>query len=160
MMLIQHYRDILAELSAAGAEYLVVGGFAIAAHVIPRSTGDIDVWVRADTVNAERVWNALVSFGAPMGDLTPEDLSRPGFGFQIGVAPVRIDILTEIDGVTFDEAWREREHLNFEGVVVPFISMEHLLRNKKASGRPKDLADVVLLEAETSTKKRASSDDA
>jgi hypothetical protein len=160
MMLIQHYRDILAELSAAGAEYLVVGGFAIAAHVIPRSTGDIDVWVRADPANAQRVWNALASFGAPMGGLTPEDFSRPGFGYQIGVAPVRIDILTEIDGVTFEDAWQEREHLNFEGVVVPFIGMEHLLRNKRATGRPKDLADVVMLEAEKSTRERASSDDA
>jgi hypothetical protein len=160
MMLIQHYRDILAELSAAGAEYLVVGGFAVAAHVIPRTTGDIDVWVRADPANAQRVWDALVSFAAPIGGLTPEDFSRPGFGFQIGVVPVRIDIQTEIDGVTFDEAWPEREHLNFEGVIVPFISMDHLLRNKRASGWPKDLADVVMLEAEQSTKNRVSSDDA
>ena len=145
MMLIQHYRDILAELSAAGAEYLVVGGFAIAAHVEPRSTGDIDVWVRPDPENARRVWNALASFGAPVETLTPADFARPGFFFQIGVAPVRIDILTEIDGVAFDEAWKAREHLTFEGVIVPFIGMEHLLRNKQASGRPKDLADVALL---------------
>lgn len=160
MMLIQHYRDILAELSAAGAEYLVVGGFAIAAHVIPRSTGDIDLWVRPQPENAQRVWNGLASFGAPIGNLTPADFARPGFFFQIGVVPVRIDILTEVDGLTFEEAWSEREYLNFEGVVVPFISRKHLLVNKKASGRPKDLADVVLLEAEQPTNGLQSSDDA
>lgn len=159
MMLIQHYRDILAELSAAGAEYLVVGGFAIAAHVIPRSTGDIDVWVRADPANAERIWTGLAAFGAPLAGLSPADFATPGFGFQIGVAPVRIDILTEIDGVSFDEAWAAREHLVFEGVSVPFIGLDHLLRNKRATGRPKDLADVVMLEAEKSAK-RARSDDA
>jgi hypothetical protein len=159
-MLIQHYRDILAELSAAGAEYLVVDGFAIAAHVVPRSTFDIDVWVRPGPENARRVWNALASFGAPVDNLTADDIARPGFGYQIGVAPVRIDILTEIDGITFEEAWRDREHLNFEGVVVPFISMEHLLVNKRASGRPKDLADIALIEAEQSAQNRESSDDA
>jgi hypothetical protein len=154
MMLIQHYRDILAELSAAGAEYLVVGGFAIAAHVLPRSTGDIDVWVRADPANAERVWSALAAFGAPIAGLSAADFATPGFGFQIGVVPVRIDILTEIDGVSFDEAWAEREHLVFEGVTVPFISFDHLLRNKRATDRPKDRADVVLLESEKSAKKK------
>jgi hypothetical protein len=159
-MLIQHYKDILAELSAAGAEYLVVGGFAIAAHVIPRSTFDIDIWIRPDPENAQRVWNALASFGAPIGNVTRDDLARPGFFYQIGVAPVRIDILTEIDGITFDEGWQEREHLNFEGVVVPFISMRHLLANKRASGRPKDLADIALIEAEQSAENRTSSDDA
>ncbi|HEX6038750.1 MAG TPA: hypothetical protein VFZ20_11950, partial [Longimicrobium sp.] len=91
-------------------------------------------------------------------NLTPGDFARPGFFFQIGVVPVRIDILTEVDGLTFDEAWREREHLKFEGVVVPFISKKHLLVNKRASGRPKDLADVVLLEAEQPVNRSRSSD--
>jgi hypothetical protein len=148
-MLIQHYRDILAELSAAGAEYLVVGGFAVAAHVIPRSTLDIDVWIRPDPENAQRVWDALASFGAPIGNLTPADFAKPGFFYQIGVAPVRMG---------FEEAWREREHLKFEGVMVPFLSMRHLLANKKAAGRPKDLADIALIEAEQQN--RESSDDA
>lgn len=106
MMLIKHYRDILAELSAAGAEYLVVVGFAIAAHVIPRSTGGIDLWVRPDPANAQRVWNGLAAFGAPIEGLTPADFASPGFGFQIGVAPVRIDILTEIDGAALTRRGR------------------------------------------------------
>jgi hypothetical protein len=145
-MLIQHYRDILAELSAAGADYLLIGAFALASYVEPRATGDIDLWVRPDSENARRVWAALAAFGAPIGNLTAEDFSRPGLVFQIGVAPVRIDILTQIDGVDFDEAWPEREHLDFEGVVVPVISRRHLVINKQTTGRPKDLADVAMLE--------------
>lgn len=145
-MLLPHYRDILSELSAEGAEYLLVGAFAMAVYKIPRATGDIDLWVRPDLANARRVWTALARFGAPLGDLTVEELSKPGFFFQIGVAPIRIDILTEIDGVTFEEAWEEREFHDLEGVKVPVISRMHLLINKKAAGRPKDLADIALLE--------------
>jgi hypothetical protein len=145
-MLIQHYRDILAELSAAGADYLLIGAFALASYIEPRATGDIDLWVRPDPENARRVWNALAAFGAPIGNLTAEDFAKPGLVFQIGVAPVRIDILTKIDGVDFDEAWPERERLNFEGVVVPVISRRHLVINKQATGRPKDLADVAMLQ--------------
>lgn len=140
----------MAELSAAGAEYLLVGAFAVAKYIEPRSTGDIDLWVRPGLENARRVWNALAEFGAPIKDLTPEDLAKPGLVYQIGVAPVRIDILTAIDGITFEEAWDEREFLNFEGVRVPVISRRHLVANKRAAGRPKDLADVALLEGQTS----------
>lgn len=149
-MLIPHYRDILVELSAAEVEYLLVGAFAVAVHQYPRATGDIDLWVRPDLVNAKRVWQALARFGAPVGNLTPEELSRPGFFYQIGVAPVRIDLLTAIDGVSFDEAWDEKEFHDLAGVRVPVISRKHLLMNKKASGRPKDLADLAWLEGNES----------
>ena len=145
-MLIQHYRDILGELSAAEADFLLVGAFAIAVHEFPRATGDIDLWVRPDSANARRVWSALAKFGAPVDGVSVEELSRPGFFYQIGVAPVRIDILTAIDGVTFDEAWGEREYHDLFGVTVPVISRRHLLINKKAAGRPKDLIDVAWLE--------------
>ncbi|HEX5725921.1 MAG TPA: hypothetical protein VFX98_10685 [Longimicrobiaceae bacterium] len=145
-MLIPHYRDILAELSAAGADYLLVGAFAMAVYEIPRATGDIDLWIRPDPANARRVWTALARFGAPVETLTEEELAQPGFFYQIGVAPVRIDLLTQIDGVEFEEAWREREHREFYGVVVPVISRRHLLINKKATGRAKDLADAAWLE--------------
>ncbi|HEX2202502.1 MAG TPA: nucleotidyl transferase AbiEii/AbiGii toxin family protein [Longimicrobium sp.] len=134
------------ELSAAGAEYLLIGAFAIAVHEMPRATGDIDLWIRPDPENARRVWAALASFGAPIDDLTVEELAKPGMFYQIGVAPVRIDFVTEIDGVSFDDAWSEREYHVFEGVTVPVISRRHLLINKKATGRPKDLADVAWLE--------------
>jgi hypothetical protein len=145
-MLIPHYRDILHELSAAEADYLLVGAFAIAVHLYPRATGDIDLWIRPDTANAGRVWQALARFGAPVDKLSVDELSRPGFFYQVGVAPVRIDILTAIDGVSFDEAWDEREYHDLFGVVVPVISRRHLLINKKATGRPKDQADVAWLE--------------
>jgi hypothetical protein len=158
-MLIQHYRDILAELSAAEAEYLLIGAFAVATYVEPRTTGDIDLWVRPGPENAARVWRALAAFGAPISMLTPEELAKPGFFFQIGVAPVRIDLLTAIDGVTFEEAWAEREFLNFEGLMVPVISRKHLVINKKATGRPKDLADVATLQGQAA-RKSAPRDDA
>ncbi|HEX2190298.1 MAG TPA: hypothetical protein VHG51_15425 [Longimicrobiaceae bacterium] len=145
-MLLADYREMLSELSAAGAEYLLVGAFALAVHQLPRATGDMDVWVRPDEENARRVWDALARFGAPMSQLAVEELARPGFFFQIGVAPVRIDILTEIDGVSFDEAWADRQVHDLSGVEVPVISRRHLLINKKSTGRPKDLADAAWLE--------------
>jgi hypothetical protein len=138
-MLIQHYRDILAELSAAGADYLLVGAFALAVHAYPRATGDIDLWIRPTPENARRVWDALARFGAPVNDLGVDELSTPGFFYQVGVAPVRIDILTSIDGVSFDEAWEEKERHDLFGLEVPVIS-------QKATGRPKDMADAAWLE--------------
>jgi hypothetical protein len=126
-MLIPHYRDILSELSAAGAEYLLVGAFAMAAHELPRATGDIDLWIRPTPENARKVWNALARFGAPMEKLTVEELADPDIFFQIGVAPVRVVILTGIDGVDFDDAWAERVVSEFDGVAVPVLSRRHLL---------------------------------
>lgn len=145
-MLNPDYRDILSELDAAGAEYIIVGAFAMAAHRMPRATGDIDVWVRPDLENARRVWTALANFGAPVANLAAEELAEPEMFFQIGVAPVRIDFLTSIDGVAFEDAWAERVYQNFAGLRVPVLSRKHLLINKKASGRPKDLADVAWIE--------------
>jgi hypothetical protein len=145
-MLNPDYRDILSELSGAGADFLVVGAFAMAAHQMPRATGDLDIWIRPDPANARRVWTGLARFGAPVAEITYEELAEPGLFLQIGVAPVRIDILTEIDGVGFDEAWADRIELDFEGVGVPVISRRHLLVNKKAAGRPKDLADAAWIE--------------
>lgn len=140
------YREMLSELSAGGAEYLLVGAFAMAVHQLPRATGDMDLWVRPEEANARRVWEALARFGAPVSSIRVEELARPGFFFQIGVAPVRIDILTDIDGVAFDDAWADRKVHDLDGVEVPVISRHHLLINKKSTGRPKDLADAAWLE--------------
>jgi len=136
----------LRELSAAEADFLLVGAFAIAVHQYPRATGDIDLWVRPDPTNAARVWEALARFGAPVSNVSVEELSCPGFFYQVGVAPVRIDILTTIEGVSFEDAWDEREYHELFGVSVPVISRRHLLINKKATGRPKDLADAAMME--------------
>lgn len=140
------FAEMLSALSAAAADFLIVGAHAVAAHGHPRATGDLDVWVRPTPENAGRVWSALEQFGAPLFDLRREDLSRPGVVFQIGVPPCRIDILTEITGVSFDEAWLGRLTATVGDQSLAFIGREHLLVNKRAVGRPKDLGDVAFLE--------------
>lgn len=142
------FAEMLSALSEESAEFLVVGAHALAAHGRPRATGDLDIWVRPTPANAARVWSALVRFGAPLRDLSIADLSSVGIVFQMGLPPVRIDILTGITGVTFDEAWPRRLVANVAGLDVPFLGRDDLLANKRATGRPKDLADVAALEVE------------
>lgn len=125
-----------------GVRYLVVGAHALAAHGIPRATGDLDLHIHATTENASLVFEALAQFGAPLEEVSTEDLSNPGTVYQIGVAPNRIDILTLIDGISFDEAWENRIEIEVDGIKVPIISREDLIKNKLAVGRPQDLADV------------------
>ena len=137
--------EMLSALSAANAEYLVVGAYALAAHGLPRATGDLDIWVRPTPENAERVLRALRVFGAPLLDLRLDDLLRPDTVFQIGVAPDRIDLLTGLTGLTFPEAWSSRLTATVEGLPLPVIGREELLRNKEATGRPQDLADAAWL---------------
>lgn len=140
------FRDLLSTFTARGVEFLVVGAFALAAHGRIRATGDIDVWVRPSAENAARVLTALTDFGAPLHDLTATDLSKPGLVFEIGVAPVRVDILTGIDGVEFPEAWSSRIETKFMDQTVGVLSVEHMIRNKRAAGRAQDLADLEWLE--------------
>jgi uncharacterized nucleotidyltransferase DUF6036 len=142
----QDFKDLLAEFNARQVEYLIVGAHALAAHGHVRATQDLDVWVRPDSENANRVIAALRAFGAPLHDLTVQDLSKPGLIFQIGVEPIRIDVLTVIDGVQFDEAWSERINSTFAGEPVAVLSREHLIKNKLAAARTQDLADVERLE--------------
>lgn len=139
--------DMVAALREEGAEFLVVGAFAMAAHGVPRATGDLDLWVRPRPDNAERVWRALLRFGAPveLAGLTVEDLARAGMVYQVGQPPRRIDVITEIDGVSFDEAWPNRVVVEAGGLALPCLGRSDLVRNKKASDREKDRADLVLL---------------
>jgi len=141
----QDFRDLLAEFNARRVEFLLVGAHALAAHGHVRATQDLDLWVRPSTENAKRVIEALCAFGAPLHDLTEHDLSTPGVVFQIGVEPIRIDVLTAIDGVGFDEAWADRLMLKFADQEVCVLSKEHLIKNKLAAGRTQDLADVEAL---------------
>ena len=143
------FRDILSALSDEEVEFLLVGAYALAVHGLPRATGDIDLWTRPDPGNARRVLLALARFGAPLEQIRQSDLCRPNLVFQIGVTPNRIDLLTSIDGVDFDEAWAARTEMELDGVRVPVISRRDLIRNKRASGRPQDLADVARLEGGT-----------
>lgn len=144
------FRDMLSALSAEGVDYVVVGAYAMAVHGCPRATGDIDILVRPTPEDAKRVLRALKSFGAPLLDLSEKDLATPGTVFQIGLPPRRIDIMNEIDGVSFDEAWQGRVTRDIDGASVPVISREHLLRNKRAADRPKDRADAAWLEEQAS----------
>jgi hypothetical protein len=140
------FRDLFAELNAAAAEYLVVGAHALAAHGHVRATKDLDVWTRASPENAARVHLALAAFGAPLQGLSVQDLAGPDLIFQIGIPPVRIDVITSIDGVTFEEAWPERLRSQYADQRVHVLSRRHLIVNKKAAGRLQDLADVEFLE--------------
>ncbi|MFO0960595.1 MAG: hypothetical protein U0800_24695 [Isosphaeraceae bacterium] len=140
------FRDLLSVFNARGVEYLVVGAHALAAHGLVRATKDLEVWVRPDPVNADRVIRSLKEFGAPLADLTADDLSRPGLIFQIGVAPIRIDVITMIDGVEFSEAWGDRLVARFADQEVGVLSRHHLITNKRAAGRGQDLLDVQWLE--------------
>jgi hypothetical protein len=140
------FKDLLSAFNAHRVEYLVVGAHALAVHGYVRSTGDLDVWIKPELANAKRVIEALRSFGAPLHDLSEADLTRSGTVFQIGVAPIRIDVLTSIDGVNFDEAWGARLMARFAEEPVPVLSAAHLIVNKKAVGRPQDLVDIDELE--------------
>jgi len=142
----QDFRDLFAAFNAAGVEFLVVVGHALAAHGHVRATKDIDILVRCDALNAARTHRAIRAFGAPVGDLMVEDLATPGIVFQIGVPPIRIDILTTITGVTFDEAWGARVASQYDDQPIHVLSREHLIQNKRATGRLQDLADVERLE--------------
>ena len=146
-MLNPDFRDMLSAFVAEDVEFLVVGAYALAAHGVPRATGDLDLWVRPSSPNADRVLRALEEFGAPTTDLTSEDLVSPDVVFQIGVEPRRIDILTSIDGVEFDTAWPDREEIEVEGIELPVLGRRDFIANKRALGRPQDLADVARLEA-------------
>lgn len=142
----QDFRDVLLALSAANAEFLIVGAYAMAVHGHPRATGDLDIWVNRSPENSQRVFAALVQFGAPLTRLKPADFSEPDVVFQMGVAPNRVDILTSIDGVEFPPAWQHRQMASVENLMVPVISRQDLIENKRASGRPKDVQDVLVLE--------------
>ena len=142
----QDFVEMLDALSAAGADFLVVGAHALAVHGRPRATGDLDLWIRAVPENARRVWNALLAFGAPLDELTVDDLATAGVVYQIGRAPNRIDLLTSITGVTFEHAWPSRVEARVEGRTVPVIGRNELIVNKRAVGRLRDLADIEDLE--------------
>lgn len=140
------FKDLLSAFNAAGVEYLVVGAHAMAAHGRVRATGDLDVWVRPAPENAKRVLKALASFGAPLFDLTVDDLLKADTIFQIGQPPLRIDVITGIDAVEFEDAWQSKYDARFAGLDVPVLSVRHLVQNKRAAARPKDLDDVAWLE--------------
>jgi hypothetical protein len=134
--------DLLRAFVAADVRFLIVGAYALALHGRPRATGDLDVWIDATPENAARVMRALSAFGAPLADVSIDDFSREGVTYQIGVPPGRIDILTELTGLSFAEAWPDRLRRPFGDIDVDFIGRAAFIRNKRATGRAKDLGDI------------------
>jgi hypothetical protein len=139
------FSDLLRIFNDHNVRYMVIGGYAVVQYGEPRFTKDLDVLISTDTTNAEAVYKALLEFGAPLAGLTPDDFAEDGFFFQMGVPPVRVDVLMGIPGVQFDECWSRRVEVNFDGLKVIFISKQDLIVSKRAAGRPQDLIDADLL---------------
>jgi len=145
-MLNNDYKDILLALSNRKTKFILVGAYAMAVHGYPRSTMDIDLWIKPDSENANLVLQALEDFGAPSNNLTQDDLQKEGLIFQIGVAPRRIDIITSVDGLTFENAFANSKTIEIEGIPIQVLSIGDLIKNKRSTGRTKDLADAESLE--------------
>ena len=146
-MLNEDYRDMLHALTDEKVRFILVGAYALAAHGYPRATMHIDIWVMPSPDNADAVLRALSRFGAPLNNLTKEDLLKDGTIFQIGVAPRRIDIITTVTGLQFENTYQNSISVNIEGIEVRIPSIDDLILNKRATGRTKDLADAEALES-------------
>ena len=140
------YRDMIECLLKEGVDFMLVGGYAVALYGWPRTTFDIDFWIMANPENAKAVMRAIRAFGAPLMDLTEADFHRPGMVFQIGTEPQRIDIISAVDGLDYADASRRAVRMNVDGLEFKVISIDDLIVNKRASGRPKDIADALALE--------------
>lgn len=144
------FKDLLSEFNANKVEFLIVGAYAIGAHGLERGTTDLDLWIRPTPKNAKRILKSLHSFGVPLCDLTIEDLSHPKMVFQIGNAPVHVDLITSIKGVTFEDAWKKRLRSKLGGEPASVLSREDLITNKKRLARSKDIVDLEWLEKNSS----------
>jgi hypothetical protein len=138
----QDFRDLLRVFNEERVRYLIVGGYALIKHSEPRYTKDLDLWVSPDAENAKRVFKALLTYGAPVSSMSPADFMREGYFFTMGLAPNRIDILFDLKGLNFDDAWQRRVSDVVVDIKVSFLSRLDLIVNKEAVGRKQDLADV------------------
>ena len=136
------FSELLRLFNACKVRYLIVGGYAVVQYTEPRFTADLDVWTSTDSRNARAVYEALREFGAPLSGLTADDFAEQGYFYQMGVSPVRVDVLMGIPGVEFEPAWRRRVEVDFDGLLVPFISRADLISAKRATARPQDMIDV------------------
>lgn len=140
------FKEMLQCLNECQVKYLIVGGYAMIEYTEPRYTKDLDIWIDAEIDNSKKLILAINKFGAPLFGATAEDFAVPGNILQIGVAPIRIDILSSIDGVDFKDAWISRKQIDFDGIPTCIISAEHLLKNKKSTKRQRDLGEAAILE--------------
>lgn len=141
-MFSQDFREFVELLISHEAEYLIVGGYAVGFHGHPRYTGDLDIWLNPTRENAEKVLACVNEFGFASYGLTRNDFMKEGNIVQLGYPPLRIDLLTHIDGVTFSECYENKAQVEIEGLLVNFIGYDDLLKNKKESGRLRDLDDI------------------
>jgi predicted nucleotidyltransferase len=139
------FSELLRIFNDHNVRYMVIGGYAVVQYAEPRFTKDLDMLISTDIANAEAVYKSLLEFGAPLSGLTEKDFSEEGFFFQMGVPPVRVDILMGIPGVHFEACWNRRVEIDFDGLKVIFISKQDLIDSKRAAGRPQDLIDADLL---------------
>jgi hypothetical protein len=143
------FKELLSALNAHKVRYLVIGGQAVNIHAQPRATKDLDLWMSPDPANASALFKALSEFGAPLEGIAPETLLKKGEFFRMGVPPLMVDILCDMKGVDFDEAWVRRLDVIVDKrtkLTASFIGQEDLITAKKAAGRPQDIADVAALE--------------
>jgi hypothetical protein len=147
LMLTPDFKEFAALLNSNQVEYLVVGGYALAAYGHPRYTGDLDFWIGTAADNADRVLAALAQFGFGSLGIRREDLTEPGQVIQMGFPPARIDLLTSIDGVSFAPCYQRRLVVDVDGLQLGFIALDDFKINKKAVGRHRDLADLEILDS-------------
>ncbi len=136
------YRDLLSALNKHRAKYLVTGAYAVTFYTEPRFTKDLDIWVKADPGNAKRLQEALLEFGAPLKNISKEDFCDKKIIYQIGVAPIRIDIMMGIPGLEFDRAWKNRKRTTYAGVPINILGIRDLIRSKRKAGREQDILDL------------------
>ena len=141
-MLSQDFREFIELLNSNEVRYLIVGGYAVAVHGYPRYTKDLDVWIYADSENVEKLISALKQFGFGSLGLTPDDFLTPDQVIQLGYPPNRIDLLTSLKGVEFNNAYESRDQIEIDGLFADFVDLENLKKNKASTGRPQDIADL------------------
>ena len=142
-MLNQDYKEMLQILKEHDVDFILVGAHALAAQGYPRGTLDIDIWVAPNEINSQKVYKALAQFGAPLNDINEATFKEKGIVFQIGVAPCRIDIITEISGkIVFEDAIKRSNQVEIEGISPNILSIDDLIKNKESTGRPKDIEDA------------------
>ena len=142
MLTSRDFKELLSILAKHEVRYLVVGGYAVMKYTEPRFTKDLDLWIATDEKNAGSVFAALKEFGAPLKGLTAADFRQQGYFYQMGHPPLRLDVMMSLPGLTFEAAWANREKVEIDNLVIPFISRADLIRTKEASGRDQDLIDA------------------
>ena len=136
------FTDLLKVFNEQNIKYLVIGGYAFIQYAEPRFTKDLDIWISTDEINGKAVYAALKQFGAPLRVISESDFSEDGTYYQMGIPPVRIDIFMGVPGAEFTKCWKNKVEIQFDDLVIPFISREDLIKIKKAAGRPQDLIDI------------------